>query len=339
MSNASAERAAAGYLMIGFDGHDVTPHVRSLVRDGAFGTILFTRNYSNRNQVAALSAEVKRCAAHGAPVAVAVDHEGGRVQRFRGEGFTDSRAMRELTREWCDNPHGAEHRVRALGELFAAELRPIGIDIDFAPVLDVDSNPANPVIGERSFSEDPDLVASLGCALIHGLQSGGVAACGKHFPGHGDTDLDSHHHLPRLTHGLERLRRVELVPFRAAVRAGVAAIMTSHILFDAIDPTVPATMSERVLQGLCRNELGFDGVVVSDDLEMKAIAEHFPMPGAAVEAAKAGCDLLLCCHTPELQLSIRDALARAIRDGSLPAERVAASERRRMTLAKRYVRS
>ncbi|MBL9118491.1 MAG: beta-N-acetylhexosaminidase [Phycisphaerae bacterium] len=338
MTSTSAERAASGFMMIGFDGHEVTSHVSEFIRSGAFGVILFARNYTNRDQVLALSSAVKACPASGAGVAVAVDHEGGRVQRFRGPGFTDSPPMRDMTREWGAHLNGPEHRARALGQLFAVELRPIGIDIDFAPVLDVDSNPDNPVIGERAFSHDAEIVAALGAAVIEGLQSGGVAACGKHFPGHGDTDMDSHHHLPRLNHDLERLRRVELVPFRAAIRAQVASIMTSHILFSALDPTRPATMSPVVLRGILRDELGFDGVIVSDDLEMKAIAEHFEMPGAAVEAAKAGCDLLLCCHTPSLQCAIRDALAKAIRDGELSEERVAESERRRATLASRYVR-
>jgi beta-N-acetylhexosaminidase len=343
MTNAAAERAAAGYLMIGFDGPTITPHIRSFVRDGAFGVILFTRNYTDREQVRALSRDVKSAAAPpDAPVAVAVDHEGGRVQRFRGPGFTDSQPMRSLghewTREWGAHPNGPQHRAQALGQLFASELRPIGVDIDFAPVLDVDSNPDNPVIGERAFSADAEIVAALGASLIEGLQAGGVAACGKHFPGHGDTNMDSHHHLPRLAHDMGRLRHVELVPFRAAIAANVASIMTSHIIFTALDPSRPATMSEAVLQGILRRELGFDGVIVSDDLEMKAIADHYAMPGAAVEAAKAGCDLLLCCHTPELQLSVRGALAKAIRDGELPASTVAESERRRATLARQYVR-
>ena len=334
MPTKHSERAAAGFLMIGFDGHEVTDHVRAMLRDGAFGAILFGRNYANREQVRELSRAIKSCAESAA---VAVDHEGGRVQRFRGRGFTETGSMRELSGEWASHPHGPEHRARALGELFAAELRPIGIDIDFAPVLDVDSNPANPVIGERSFGRDAELVASLGAALIRGLQSGGVAACGKHFPGHGDTDADSHHHLPRLSHTLERLRAVELVPFRAAVRAGVASIMTSHILFTALDAARPATMSETVVQGILRRELGFEGVIVSDDLEMKAIADHFPLPGSAVDAVKAGCDLLLCCHTPELQRRIHAALAKAIHDGEVGAELVEASQRRRRQLAERYV--
>jgi beta-N-acetylhexosaminidase len=331
MPTNASERAAARLLMIGFDGLEPTPEVEALIRRGVGGVILFARNFRDRAQVAGLCRRLKSLAS--GPLAIAVDHEGGRVQRFRGTGFTDTPPMRDLG----SHPEG-ERRARAYGALFAAELRPLGIDIDFAPVLDVDSNPANPVIGERSFSRDAETVGRLGRALIEGLQSGGVAACGKHFPGHGDTSTDSHLELPRLTHGLERLRAVELVPFRSAVAAGVASIMTSHIVFSALDPTQPATMSPQVIDGLLRGELGYDGVVVSDDLEMKAIAAHFPMPEAAIQAIKAGCDLLLVCHDPRLQAATLDGLARAIADGTIPAERVASAHRRLDRLFASFVR-
>lgn len=335
-TNADAQRLAAGLIMLGFDGHTLTAEAAAILRDGAFGAILFARNFSDRDQVRELASAIKsvKSGVSSRPIAVAVDHEGGRVQRFRGSGFTDTQAMRDLGR----HPDGAEQRAHALGRLFAAELRPLGIDIDFAPVLDVDSNADNPVIGERSFSSDPELVARIGCALIEGLQSGGVAACGKHFPGHGDTDSDSHFDLARLSHSIQRLRAVELVPFHAAAKAGVASIMTSHILFTALDATRPATMSPAVLQDLLRGELGFGGVIVSDDLEMKAIASHFPMPDAAVDAVRAGCDLLLCCHTPSLQRAIIDALSKAIRDGSLARDIVDASHRRLAILTSQFVR-
>jgi beta-N-acetylhexosaminidase len=328
---ADAERAAAAFLMIGFEGLDLTEGPRTLLRRGAFGAILFARNFADREQVAGLCAAIK-AVAPDRPVAVAVDQEGGRVLRFRGPGFTEIPAMRDV------GLHGGPERARAVGALLASELRPLGIDIDFAPVLDVDSNPANPVIGERSFHRTPERVAACGVALIEGLQSGGVAACGKHFPGHGDTDLDSHHHLPRLAHDLARLRAIELVPFRAAIATGVAAVMSSHILFPALDADRPATMSPAALGGILRRELGFTGTVFSDDLEMKAIAEHYPMPGAAVDAARAGCDVLLACHTAELQEAIVAALAKAIVDGTLPAARVAEAEARRKTLVARFVR-
>ena len=147
--------------------------------------------------------------------------------------------------------------------------------MNYAPVLDVDTNPENPVIGSRSFGRTPELVSELGVALAEGLESVGVAACGKHFPGHGDTQQDSHLELPRLAHSLERLEQVELAPFAAAIAAGIPALMTAHVIFEPLDPVYPATMSRAVLHGLLREKLGYDGLVVSDDLEMRAIADHY----------------------------------------------------------------
>lgn len=328
-------RNAARFLMIGFDGLTLTPTAAELLARGAFGAILFARNFRDRHQVAELCAAIKstRTEEREPTPAVAVDHEGGRVQRFRGPGFTESPPMRDVGH----HSDGADERAEAIGRLFAAELRPLGVDINFAPVMDVDSNPANPIIGDRSFSENPAVVARLGAAFIAGLQRGGVAACAKHFPGHGDTDVDSHLDVPSLGHDLPRLRAVELVPFEAAVKAKVACVMTSHILFTALDERRPATMSPQVL-ALLRDELKYDGVVVSDDLEMKAIATHFPLTDAAIDSINAGCDLLLCCHSPELQREILEAIAAAIADGRISAERVLDAELRRAALVRNFVR-
>lgn len=344
MHSRDAEREAAAFLMIGFDGPVPTPAALRLLERGAFGAILFTRNVVDRAQLIELCAAIKATGlARPGPtvghhrVAVAVDQEGGRVQRFRGPGFTDMPSARDIGSFAGASLEEAEERAAALGRLCAAELRPLGIDIDFAPVLDVDSNPANPVIGDRSYSNDPHIVARLGVAFLRGLQAGDIAACGKHFPGHGDTDRDSHLELPRLDHDLERLRRVELPPFQAAVKADVAAIMTSHILFPALDPLHPATMSPTVL-GLLRNELRYEGMVVSDDLEMQAIADHHDLPEAAIAAVNAGCDLLLVCHDAARQEAIVAGLAKAIADGRCSAERVIDAATRRSRVLTRFVR-
>jgi beta-N-acetylhexosaminidase len=334
--SADTERLAARVICVGFDGPAVTDDLRSVIARGVRSVILFQRNYQSREQLQALCREIKSLVppTSSESILICVDHEGGRVQRFPG-AFTHIPPMREVgqlaTRAAGPDSDShddaeletAEHRARALGHVMASELRGIGIDLDLAPVLDVDSNPDNPVIGERSFGRDPHLVARLGCAMIDALQNHPspphrIAACGKHFPGHGDTSTDSHSHLPRLPHDLDRLREIELVPFVAAIRSGVASIMTAHVMFDAIDRESPATMSRAVIHELLRLELGFDGVVVSDDLEMKAIADHFGVERGAVAAAKAGVDLLLCCHTPAAQHAVIDALAKeASRDASL----------------------
>jgi beta-N-acetylhexosaminidase len=312
-------------VMVGFPGLTADADVRALIDDGVFGVILFKRNVDTAPQVAALCRSLKAHA--GRPLVLAVDQEGGRVARLRGAPFTALPPMREVRDAAL---------AERLGRLLALELRAVGFDWDFAPVLDVDTNPKNPVIGDRSFSRDAALVAQLGVALARGLEAGGVASCGKHFPGHGDTHQDSHETLPSLPHGLARLRATELVPFRAYADAKLAALMTAHVTFEAVDPGVPATMSAKVLEGVLRGELSFEGVVVSDDLEMKAIAERYDVGDVAVRSAAAGVDLFLVCHRADRQRAVIEALVRAVESGRLPRARVEQANARLDALAKRF---
>lgn len=225
-----------------------------------------------------------------------------------------------------------------VGRLLGRELRAVGVDVDYAPVLDVDTNPDNPVIGNRSFSGEAQVVARLGVALAQGLEAEGVASCGKHFPGHGDTVQDSHLALPRLAHPMDRLEEVELVPFRAAVAANLAALMTAHVVFEEVDPHYPATMSRSVLQGILRERLGYGGLVVSDDLEMKAIADHYGGVEAARLGLHAGVDSFLCCHTADLAHAIIDVLAREAGAGGTPRERLGQAARRVERFVARWAR-
>jgi beta-N-acetylhexosaminidase len=307
-------RRAGQRLMVGFHGHEASADVKSMIRDyGAGSVILFARNVASPEQVAELVRELQaesRAAGHDLPLLVAVDQEGGRVARLRAP-WTEWPPLRALGRQ------GSEEMARKMGEALAAELHACGIRLDFAPVVDVDTNPKNPVIGDRSFGADPDLVGRLGAAMIRGLQAGGVAACAKHFPGHGDTDVDSHLDLPAVEHSRSRLEDVELRPFRKAIEAGVASIMTAHVLVRALDDEVPATLSPRIIDGLLRKEMKYGGVIVSDDLEMKAVAKRWaPGPGAVL-AAKAGCDLLPVCATHDLQVEALEALVRAVESGEI----------------------
>jgi beta-N-acetylhexosaminidase len=316
----SLDRDVAGLFCVGFHGTFPSPEVKELVRRGVHGVILFSRNVESAEQVAALVRELKALA--GRPFLVAVDQEGGRVARLRApQGFTELPPMRAV------GETGDAALAREVGALLGRELRAVGIDQDYAPVIDVDTNPANPVIGDRSLSRDPATVARLGAALAEGLQSAGVAACAKHFPGHGDTSQDSHRDLPRLPHALERLREVELVPFRALARSGVAAVMTAHVVFDALDPERPATLSPQIMR-LLRDEVGFRGCAVSDDLEMKAVAEHFPLEEAAPGAVRAGVDALLVCHSAEVQHRAIDLVRSAVEDGSIAGARLAGARER-----------
>jgi beta-N-acetylhexosaminidase len=296
------EREAAAVVVAGFDGKSLPRATARLIDLGLAGAILFKWNVGSPEEVAALCRELKEQAG-ARPFLNCADQEGGRVARLR-DGFTPLPPMRRI------GEIGEASLAQSAGSLLARELRAVGFDLDLAPVVDVDSNPANPVIGDRSFSNSPQVCARLGAALVRGIQDSGVAACAKHFPGHGDTLQDSHLTLPRLPHDLERLRRVEWPPFAAAIQAGVASIMTAHVIFEALDPDLPATLSARALAPL-RGELAFNGVIISDDLEMAAIARGWPVDLAAPMALKAGCDLLLVCHHVEQQQLAVEALARS----------------------------
>jgi beta-N-acetylhexosaminidase len=208
---------------------------------------------------------------------------------------------------------GNARLARDMGYLVGQELRAVGVNYDFAPVLDVDTNPDNPVIGDRAFSRDPKKVAQLALAFAEGLRLADVIPCGKHFPGHGDTNQDSHKTLPRIDRDLDSLRKTELVPFAAAAEAGLASIMTAHVLYPALDAELPATLSPYILQKLLREELGYDGVVVSDDFEMAAIAERFAQGEAARLALAASVDLMLVCHREDRQEAVFEALSKAPR--------------------------
>ncbi|HEY2734712.1 MAG TPA: beta-N-acetylhexosaminidase, partial [Polyangiales bacterium] len=247
-----------------------------------------------------------------APLFIAVDQEGGRVARLRSPvlSLPPMRALAEL-----EDPS----LIRDAATLLGRQLQTLGFNLDFAPVLDVDTNPDNPAIGDRSFGRDPAAVVKHARAFAAGLAAGGVAACGKHFPGHGDTLLDSHFDLPRVSHPRERLERIELAPFRA-LQGELPCIMTAHVLFDALDPDRPATLSRPILQGLLRGELGFRGLIWSDDLEMKAVSDRYGVAEAACLAIEAGCDSVLICSKPEEALAAQRALLlRAERDRSFAA--------------------
>ena len=302
-------RACAGNLILcGFDGQTLGPELRELLRETRpLGLVLFKRNIESPQAAGELCHEVKRHVQR--PLLMTVDQEGGRVARL-GPPLTAWPPMRQL------GARGDVNAARAVGTALARELRALHFDINFAPVLDVDTNPKNPVIGDRSLSRHPAEVASLGAALIEGMQSAGVGACAKHFPGHGDTDLDSHLALPHVAHDLTRLRQVEWPPFAAAIAQQVSSIMTAHVVMHAVDASIPATLSQKVLQTHLRQELGFAGVVVSDDIEMKALADHYDAAEVAQRGLRAGIDVFLACHAPAVVLGVYRGLVVAAEQDS-----------------------
>lgn len=321
-------------FMVGFEGLTASSEVKHLIRDFGVGhVILFARNVDRPEQVADLVRELQglaRDAGQDLPLLVGVDQEGGRVARLR-EPWTVWPPLRAVGRT------GSEETARRMGRALAAELRAGGIRCDFAPVMDVDTNPRNPVIGDRSFGDDPDLVGRLGVAMIGGLQEGGVAACAKHFPGHGDTGVDSHLDLPAVDHSRSRLEDVELRPFRKAIEAGVATIMTAHVLVRELDEGLPATLSPRLVRDLLRREMKFEGVVVSDDLEMNAVAKRWGPGPAAALAARAGCDLLAVCKTLDAQVAAIEAVIKAAEAEEISWKAMDASAERVRRLKERFV--
>jgi beta-N-acetylhexosaminidase len=292
-----------GQLIVGgFSGTELPAELSSeLVAGRRAGVILFKRNLPDVETAHELSSVVVDACPDELPPFIGVDQEGGRVARF-GEPVLQLPPMRVL------GGIGDRDLVQRAAAALAVELSAMGFNLDFAPVLDVDSNPKNPIIGDRSFGNDPDTVARLGRAFIRGLQEGGVLACGKHFPGHGDTKKDSHVDLPVVGRSKEQLDTVELPPFRAASHGGVAAMMTAHVVYEELDPGVPATLSRPICTGLLRTELGFGGVLFSDDLEMRALSDRYSIEQSAVAAVRAGCDALLICSDLALQQRAHAAL-------------------------------
>jgi len=302
----------ASPLWVGFEGKTLPAALsRWLARGEVGGVVLFSRNIESPAQVRALCREIRSAAGRGNPIPlIAVDQEGGRVARFKEPPFTWFPPARACSLFCCRN----ESVAKGLGAATAAELRAVGIDVNFAPVLDVDSNPRNPVIGDRAFSEDPHTAAALGIAFAIGSLSRGILPVGKHFPGHGDTSADSHEELPVVRAGRRTLLRRELLPFRRAARAGIPALMTAHVMYPALDRALPATLSRKILHDLLRERLRFRGAVLSDALEMKAIADRYGIGEAAVLAVTAGCDVVLVCRGEREQGEAIDRLARETRD-------------------------
>ncbi|MBA0051513.1 glycoside hydrolase family 3 protein [Streptomyces sp. AJS327] len=315
-------RDALAVLQPGFTGTSAPAWLLRQLEQGLSSVGLFGRNIDNPEQLAALTAELRQARPE---VLVGIDEEGGDVTRLEarsGSSFPGNHALGHV-----DDPGLTRSVARELGRRLAA----CGVNLNWAPSADVNSNPDNPVIGVRSFGSDPALVARHTVAYVEGLQAAGVAACVKHFPGHGDTAVDSHHAVPRIDAGLDTLHTRELLPFREAVAAGTAGVMSAHILLPALDAGRPATLSPSVLSGLLRapreeGGLGYDGLIVTDGLEMRAITATYGLERGGVLAIAAGADAICVgggLADEDTVLRLRDALVRAVHDGELPEERLA----------------
>lgn len=324
--NQALRKKIGQLFMVGFDALTPNEHITQLIQQyNIGGIILFRRNVESPDQVAALCQRLQEINAQVSdlPLLIALDQEGGMVMRIE-QGVTP------IPSAMAFSAAGSVHDCEQLQRISAEEMRQLGINMMLAPVLDVNNNPSNPVIGVRAFGEDADTVINYGMAALRGLKSAGVIATAKHFPGHGDTSTDSHFALPLIAHDRVRLDAVELPPFKAAIAQGVDAIMTAHIVFPAIEkePGMPATLSKAVLTDLLRGEMRFNGVIISDCLEMAAIANGIGVTRAAVKTLQAGADIALISHQEERQQAAMNQVLAAVESGEISLEQIDESVQR-----------
>jgi beta-N-acetylhexosaminidase len=324
------QRQIGQMLMVGIGGYELTTAELKICQSYDFGGfILFSRNCSDPTQIHSLCRSL--CKTTRNLPFIAIDEEGGRVHRLPPP-FTHFPPAALVGKT------GSPDLAFRVGRAVAAELTLIGINLNFAPVLDVNSNAENPIIGDRSFGATPDQAAAMALAWSEGLSSSGIIPCGKHFPGHGNTDTDSHLDLPLVAKSLSELYAVELQPFLHACRSPIQALMTAHVVFPALDKELPATLSSRIVTGVLRQELGYEGVVFSDDMEMKAITGNFDAEEAAVSAVRAGINVLLYCHDLSKAVGIFELLCREARQDSQLRARINESSARISKLKMRCLR-
>lgn len=286
-SKTASRDSVLARFMLGFDGHSLPTQVEEYLAGGLGGIVLYQRNFTSIENLLEITEAIREAA--GRPVLIGIDQEGGTRFALKPP-FTAWPSATELGRL------GDAEAVEQVGRAMAAELRAVGCNVNFAPMLDLNVNPESPVTKDRSFGSDPQLVARIGAAFDRGLRSGGVLSCAKHFPGHGDAAVDPHLDLPVFAGTMERLESAELVPFAAAVAAGVPLVMTAHILLPQIDPENPASLSREMIEGVLRSRLRFDGVIFADDLGMGAIAKRYGPGEASVRTLQAGTDMAMLCH-------------------------------------------
>lgn len=330
--NMTVKQMLGQKLIFGFHGETMPEEFIRLLREYKIGNvILFLRNVKSADQLRKLCAEIQSVILEetGYPAFIVIDQEGGMVSRLPQDAVNVPGAMALAAT-------GDPENARKSSEITVRQLRGLGPNFNMAPVLDVNSNPQNPVIGVRSFGDDPESVAAFGAAAIHPYESSGVLCCGKHFPGHGDTAVDSHLGLPRVDKTLEELEQVELVPFRRAVQAGIPAIMISHVLFPRLEEKeVPCTMSRRIVTGLLKEKMGYSGLILTDCMEMGAIRDFYGTPEGTVAAIRAGVDLAEISSTLSLEWEAARAVNQAAEQGELDLEEIRASVKKILAYKKR----
>ncbi len=332
MNSLLLEEKLGQMIIVGFNGYEVDSDFKNLLETYKVGgVILFKRNIDNAEQLLNLNNNIKSInSKNKLPLFISVDEEGGRITRLP-KGSTKFPSNQVLGKE---NDKNLSYEI---GKKIGTQLNDFGFNMDFAPVLDIYSNPKNTVIKDRSFGTDSEIVKTLGTATMKGLQDANVISVVKHFPGHGDTTVDSHIGLPVVDHDKQRLDEFELIPFKEAINKGADAVMTAHIVLPNVDESKkPATLSKIILTDILRDELNFNGVIITDDMEMGAIANNYGTKNASVEAIKAGADIILMCHTKEKQIESLEALKEAVNSGEISIKRIDESVKKIIKLKRKY---
>lgn len=325
------EQKIGQMLLAGIDGTKLDSEAKRMIaEDDIGGIILYKDNISSLKSMVSLINTLKQSnSSNQVPLFMSVDQEGGKVSRMPEEYA----AIPANSKVGIVNQ---KESAAEMGRLLAREVLSAGFNMNFAPVLDINSNPDNPVIGERSFGNNAELVSRLGIAEMKGIASEGAIPVIKHFPGHGDTSVDSHLELPVVNKSAAGLAKLEWLPFQAAVKEGADAVMVAHILYPQLDPDKPASLSAEIIGGLLREQMGFGGVVITDDLTMGAITDHYTLPAAAVDTVLAGSDILLIAHEYSNEQKVRAALLESVRSGVIPESRIDESVYRILALKEKY---
>ncbi|WP_299512025.1 beta-N-acetylhexosaminidase [uncultured Rummeliibacillus sp.] len=330
VSKMSLEEKIGQMILAGISGTTMDANTKKLVNQFHIGGIIFYKNnFNTPAQTIQLVNQLKTENSSRIPLFLSTDQEGGRVTRLPG-GLTNF-----PTNEQIGKVNNREFSYK-IGTLLGRELKEFGLNLDFAPVLDINSNPNNPVIGDRSFGNNLEIVSELGIQTMKGIQSQNVIPTIKHFPGHGDTSVDSHLDLPIVNKSLKELKELELIPFERAIDDGADVVMVAHILLPKLDKTNPASMSKAIMTDLLRNKLSFNGVIITDDMTMGAITEHFDIGKAAVESVKAGSDIILVGHNYDNVVKIIASLKRAVQNGEISEQRLNESADRIIQLKRKY---
>lgn len=318
-------------FILGFEGKDIEEETKHLIEDFKIGgLILFSRNIEDSNQIIQLINNLKDLNKNNKiPLFISIDEEGGNVSRLPKEFKKLPQAKKIGDTRDIDLSF-------KFGELLGLRLKSLGFNLNYAPVMDINSNPKNPVIGNRAFGNNPEVVTSYGTPVMKGIQSMGIISGIKHFPGHGDTDVDSHINLPVINKSLEEIRDFELIPFKKSIEEDVDMIMIAHILFPNIDKEYPSTMSKDIITYLLRKEMGFEGVIISDDLTMGAIIENYTLEGATLKFLQSGGDIALICHGTDDFKSIFEYIKIKVKNEEIPIEDIDNKVYRILKLKKKY---